>query len=66
MAGWTLVTADWELIGNKTGATRLGFALVLKFFEHEARFPSGPSEFGDLVVAFVARQVRVEASELAT
>ncbi len=66
VAGWTLVTADWELVGNKTGATRLGFALVLKFFEHEARFPSGPSDFDDRVIGFVARQVRVEASELAS
>ena len=65
VAGWTLVTADWELIGNKTGATRLGFALVLKFFEREARFPSGSSEFGDHVVAFVARQDHVDVGELA-
>jgi len=66
VAAWTLVTADWKLIGNKTGATRLGFALVLKFFEREARFPSGPSEFGDTVIGFVARQVHVEVEELAT
>jgi TnpA family transposase len=65
VAGWTLVAADWVLIGNKTGATRLGFALVLKFFEREARFPTGPSEFSDVVVGFVARQVRVDAGELA-
>lgn len=25
--------------GNKTGTTRLGFGLMLKFFELEARFP---------------------------
>jgi TnpA family transposase len=64
-AAWTLGPADWELIGNKTGATRLGFALVLKFFEGEARFPAGPSEFSDAVVAFVARQVRVGLGEFA-
>jgi TnpA family transposase len=65
VAGWTLVAADWVLIGNKTGATRLGFALVLKFFEREARFPTGPSEFSDVVIGFVARQVHVDAGELA-
>jgi hypothetical protein len=32
----TLVDADWELVANKAGATRLGFALPLKFFELEA------------------------------
>ena len=36
---WTLVGQDWTLVGNKTGAPRLGFALLLKFFEIEARFP---------------------------
>ena len=39
LAAWTLVEADGELVANKSGATRLGFALLLKFFEIEARFP---------------------------
>ena len=54
VASWTLVGQDWELIGNKTGATRLGFALMLKFFELEARFPSAGSDFAEVVVGFVA------------
>ena len=37
---WTLVDRDWELVANKSGATRLGFALLLKFFELEGRFPA--------------------------
>lgn len=39
IAAWTLLDGDWELVGNKTGATRLGFGLLLKFFELEGRFP---------------------------
>ena len=39
IASWTLVDDDWWSVGNKSGATRLGFALMLKFFEIEARFP---------------------------
>jgi len=35
---WTLDESEFEVVGNKTGATRLGFALMLKFFELEARF----------------------------
>ena len=35
---WTLLGPDWTLVGNKSGATRLSFALLLKFFEIEARF----------------------------
>jgi hypothetical protein len=36
---WTLDEVDLGLIANKSGATRLGFALALKLFEQEARFP---------------------------
>ncbi|GAA3507740.1 hypothetical protein FHR32_007259 [Streptosporangium album] len=36
---WTLDEAERELLANTSGATRLGFALLLKFFELEARFP---------------------------
>jgi hypothetical protein len=44
IGSWTLVGEDWRLVGNKSGATRLGFALVLKFFEIEARFPRAADE----------------------
>lgn len=64
VTSWTLVGSDQSLLGNKTGATRLGFALMLKFFEREARFPSGSSEFAPETVSFVARQVGVPASDL--
>ena len=36
---WTLDEDELRLIANKSGATRLGFALLLKYFEQEARFP---------------------------
>jgi len=53
------------LVGNKTGATRLGFSLVLKFFEVEARFPSDASEFPAAALTYVAEQVKVDPGELA-
>ena len=28
VGSWTLVGEDWQLIGNKSGATRLGFAVL--------------------------------------
>jgi hypothetical protein len=37
---WTLVESDWDLIANKAGVTRLGFAVMLKFYEIEGRFPA--------------------------
>jgi TnpA family transposase len=65
VASWTLLDADWALVANKAGATRLGFALVLKFFELEARFPRDRAEIPPAAVAFVADQVDVSPTELA-
>ncbi len=30
---WTLLPSDVALLANKTGATRLGFAVLLKYFQ---------------------------------
>lgn len=57
IASWTLVEDDWRLVGNKAGATRLGFALLLKFFELEARFPRHAADVPPAAVAYVAGQV---------
>jgi hypothetical protein len=57
---WTLVEDDWRLVGNKTGATRLGFAVLLKFFELEARFPRHGGEVPRAAVDYLAGQVKVD------
>jgi len=44
IACWTLVDEDWGLLANKTGATRLGLGVLLKYFELEARFPRHAGE----------------------
>jgi len=62
IASWTLLPGDVDLLVNKSGATRLGFALLLKLFEIEARFPRFPAEVPLLAVHFVAQQVRVDPS----
>ena len=61
---WTVLADDQDLIAGKRGATRLGFALLLKFFTQYGRFPEGRSELPDEAVEFVARQVKVPASDL--
>lgn len=38
IASWTLLDDDWRLVGNKTGTTRLGFAVILKFFGKPEKF----------------------------
>ncbi len=60
IACWTLGEADGDLIANKTGATRLGFALLLKFFELEARFPRHAGEVPLAAVQYLAEQVKVD------
>ncbi|MET8054742.1 DUF4158 domain-containing protein [Streptosporangium sp. NPDC005286] len=60
IAAWTLLDGDWELVGNKTGTTRLGFSLLLKFFEQEGRFPRHAGEVPKAAVDYVAGQVKVD------
>ncbi|GAB3476663.1 hypothetical protein GCM10027440_09910 [Nocardiopsis coralliicola] len=57
---WTLEEGDRKLLSNKSGATRLGFALKLKFFQIEGRFPSYAEEIPAAAAPFVADQVGVE------
>jgi len=66
IACWTLVDDDWRLLANKSGATRLGFALLLKFFELEGRFPASAAELPPLAVDYVAELVKVKADALAS
>jgi Tn3 transposase DDE domain/Domain of unknown function (DUF4158) len=60
IASWTLIEPDWELIGSKPGATRLGFAALLKFFEIDGRFPEYGAEVPDQAVTYLAEQVEVD------
>jgi len=61
---WTLDLADVELVANKTGPTRLGFGVLLKFFELEARFPRSIDEVPIEAVDFVGRQLDVRFDAL--
>ena len=56
---WTLVDADMELVANKTGVTRLGFVVLLKFYEIEGRFPRDRDEVPPVAVAYLAQLVGV-------
>jgi Domain of unknown function (DUF4158) len=60
---WTLLPAELDLLANKTGATRLGFAVLLKSFQLEARFPHRKQDVPGAVVVFVAKQVGVAPEE---
>jgi hypothetical protein len=61
---WTVLAGDQDLIAGKRGPTRLGLALLLKFFTPCGRFPEGRPELPDEAVEWVARQVKVPPSDL--
>lgn len=54
--------AGW--LRNKTGATRMGFAVQLKFLTWRGRFPKMRLELPPDAVEHVAKQVSVAAAEL--
>ncbi|RPJ70976.1 MAG: DUF4158 domain-containing protein, partial [Alphaproteobacteria bacterium] len=49
---FTLLPNELELIGNKPDETKLGFAVLLKFFQYEVRFPNHKFEIPKAVLAF--------------
>jgi hypothetical protein len=61
---WTLVGDESGLADAKHFDSRLGFALLLKFYGRFGRFPRGRGELHDDAVEFVARQLSVGAGSL--
>ncbi len=59
---WTLQPEERALLGNKTGTTRLGFAVLLKFFQFAGCFPRYAGEVPPSVVDHIAREVGVPAA----
>ncbi len=60
---WTLSPDELALLANKSGHTRLGFAVLLKCFAREGRFPQSRQEIPGGVVTHIARQVGVEPGD---
>jgi len=53
---WTRHPADLAPLANKLAATRLGCALLLKYFHHEGRFPQHKGDSPAAAIVQVARQ----------
>ncbi len=56
---WTLMPPEVEFLANKIGATKLGCAVLLKFFQMETRFPQQAAEVPQTVIDYLAKQVKV-------
>src|SRR5712691_1843805 len=56
---WTLSRDEQALLANKTGATRLAFAVLRKAFHYDSRFPERREEVPQGIVAHLASQADV-------
>jgi TnpA family transposase len=54
---FTLHDHEWSLLTNKTDVSKLGIAVLLKFFQYEARFPAHQHEVPAPVVVYIAQQL---------
>lgn len=59
MRHWTLSAEEQTLLGNKAGPTRLRFAILLKAFLLEGRFPARREDVAGRVVIHLAPQAGV-------
>ncbi|WP_157508314.1 DUF4158 domain-containing protein [Ktedonobacter racemifer] len=59
---FTLLPDELKAVGNKSGATRLGFAVLFKCFHYEGRFLRSRQEAAPEVVRFLATQVGVDST----
>ncbi|MGI0084950.1 MAG: DUF4158 domain-containing protein, partial [Nitrososphaerales archaeon] len=56
---WRLQPPELQLLENRNDENRLGFALLLKFFQIEGRFPENKNEIPKRCVGFVGEQIEV-------
>jgi len=63
---WTLSDDECLLLGEKTGAARLAFAVLLKAFQYEGRFPLRRDTVPVSVLGHLAAQVAVPLAAYAT
>lgn len=56
---WTLLPEELALLNHKNDENRLGFAILLKFFQNYARFPLNQSEISSAVVNYVASLLNI-------
>lgn len=59
---WTLLPDERVLILSKRGASRLGFGILLKFFQAAGRFPLRQQEISDDEIEYVAGQLNISAT----
>jgi PAS domain S-box-containing protein len=62
---WSVSPEELEMLPNRSDHNRLGFAVLLKFFEIEGRFPTSPDEVPAAAVNCLASQLDLSPTILA-
>lgn len=57
---WTLLPSELALLTQKTEPSRLGLAILLKFYQSERQFPLSKTEIAVQVVRYVAQQLKID------
>lgn len=63
---WTLNAEELTLVENisQTEYNRLGYALLLKYFQREGKFPQRKQDIPTVIVEYIIQQLRIQASAL--
>jgi hypothetical protein len=56
---FTLLPGEVSFLGSNDPHNHLGKALLLKFFQHEGRFPESEAELPAVILEYVAQQLRL-------
>ena len=59
---WTLLPQELKLVENKVGGNKIGFALLLKYFQIFASFPNNCSSIPKIVISYIVSQLNVTES----
>ena len=51
---WSLSHDEFELLKHRTGRSRIGFAVILKFFALEGQFPKAHHEIPNAALTYVS------------
>jgi hypothetical protein len=54
---FTLLAKETKLVQSKPHQTRLGFAILLKYFQYHHQFPKGAEDIPKVVLRYIAQQV---------
>ena len=60
LENFTILETEFEVMGRLTGLAKLGFSVVLKFFQIEARFPEQADEIPRILIEYIAKQLNVD------